>query len=192
VRPVGRGCLLLHGTWSHLWCIQRSVYAHSLICISYRAYEIDYCLLFLSFHATILILQQSSLLCQLVLSQLSPAFHEKREAMIKTSLPSKQMCMALYPWSAVWAHGERTFHLLNFDYSGDLMQATFNHQIYYFYFLRIASPLILWYLVIFWSWWYKSNTMPILMHQMCISSNYVSSVVLWPKKLEIRRQLWKL
>jgi hypothetical protein len=30
------GCLLLHGTWSHLWYIQRSVYAHSLICISYR------------------------------------------------------------------------------------------------------------------------------------------------------------
>jgi hypothetical protein len=29
--------------WSHLWYIQRSVYAHSLICISYRTYEIDYC-----------------------------------------------------------------------------------------------------------------------------------------------------
>jgi hypothetical protein len=35
VRPVGRGCLLLHGTWSHLWYIRRSLYAHSLICISF-------------------------------------------------------------------------------------------------------------------------------------------------------------
>jgi hypothetical protein len=49
VRPVGRGCLLLHETWSHSWYIQRSVYAHSLICIFYRTYEIDYCSLFLSF-----------------------------------------------------------------------------------------------------------------------------------------------
>jgi hypothetical protein len=48
--PVNRGCSLLHGTWSHLWHIERSVYAHSLICISYRTYEIDYCSLFLSFH----------------------------------------------------------------------------------------------------------------------------------------------
>jgi hypothetical protein len=48
-RSAGR-CLLLHGTWSHLWYIQRSVYVHSLICISYRIYEIDYCSLFLSFH----------------------------------------------------------------------------------------------------------------------------------------------
>jgi hypothetical protein len=51
VWPVGRGCLLLHGTWSHLWYIQRSVYAHSLICISYRTNEIDYWSLFLSFHS---------------------------------------------------------------------------------------------------------------------------------------------
>jgi hypothetical protein len=36
VWPVNRGCLLLLGTWSHLWYIQRSVYAHSLICMSYR------------------------------------------------------------------------------------------------------------------------------------------------------------
>jgi hypothetical protein len=35
---------------SHLWYIQRTVYAHSLICISYRTYEIDYCSLLLSFH----------------------------------------------------------------------------------------------------------------------------------------------
>jgi hypothetical protein len=42
VWSVNRGCLLLHGTWSHLWYIQRSVYAHSLICISYKTYEIDY------------------------------------------------------------------------------------------------------------------------------------------------------
>jgi hypothetical protein len=50
MRQVGRGCLLLHGTWSHLRYIQRSVYANSLICISYRTYEIYYCLLFLSFY----------------------------------------------------------------------------------------------------------------------------------------------
>jgi hypothetical protein len=49
VWPVSRGCLLLHGTWSHLWCIQRSVYAHFMNCISYRTYEIDYCSLLLSF-----------------------------------------------------------------------------------------------------------------------------------------------
>jgi hypothetical protein len=47
---IYRGCLLLHGTWSHLWYIQRSLYAHSLICTSYRTYEIEYCSLFLSFH----------------------------------------------------------------------------------------------------------------------------------------------
>jgi hypothetical protein len=44
--PVNRGCLFLHGSWSHLWYIQRSVYAHSLICISDGTYEIDYCSLF--------------------------------------------------------------------------------------------------------------------------------------------------
>jgi hypothetical protein len=33
----------------------------------------------------------------------------------------------------------------------------------------------------------KTNTIPILMHQMRISTNQVSSVVLWPKKLEIRK-----
>jgi hypothetical protein len=32
---------------------------------------------------------------------------------------------------------------------------------------------------------YKSNMIPIFMHQMCISTNEVSSVVLRPKKLEI-------
>jgi hypothetical protein len=42
-----KGCLLLHGTWSHLWYIQRSVCTHSLICISFRTYEIDYCSLFI-------------------------------------------------------------------------------------------------------------------------------------------------
>jgi hypothetical protein len=46
VRPVSRGCLLLHGTWSHFWYIQRSVYAHSLICISYKTYKVDYWSLF--------------------------------------------------------------------------------------------------------------------------------------------------
>jgi hypothetical protein len=50
VWSIDRGCLLLHGIWSHLWYIQRSVYACSLICISYRTYEIEYCSLFLSFH----------------------------------------------------------------------------------------------------------------------------------------------
>jgi hypothetical protein len=50
VCPVNRGCLLLLGTWSHLWYIQRSVYAHSLICIYYKTYEIEYWSLFLSFH----------------------------------------------------------------------------------------------------------------------------------------------
>jgi hypothetical protein len=34
---------------------------------------------------------------------------------------------------------------------------------------------------------YKTNTIPILMHQMRISTNQVSSVVLRPKKLEIRK-----
>jgi hypothetical protein len=34
---------------------------------------------------------------------------------------------------------------------------------------------------------YKTNTIPILMHQMRISTNQVSSVVLMPKKLEIRK-----
>jgi hypothetical protein len=42
VWSIDRGCLLLHGTWSHLWYIQRSVYAHSLICISYWTYVISY------------------------------------------------------------------------------------------------------------------------------------------------------
>jgi hypothetical protein len=40
VWSINRGCLLLHGTWSHAWYIQRSVYAHSLICFSYRTYGI--------------------------------------------------------------------------------------------------------------------------------------------------------
>jgi hypothetical protein len=52
VWSIDRGCLLLHGTWSHLWHIQRSVYAHSLICISYWTYEIEYCSLFLTFHVS--------------------------------------------------------------------------------------------------------------------------------------------
>jgi hypothetical protein len=34
VWSIVRGCLLLHCTWSNLWYIQRSVYAHSLICKS--------------------------------------------------------------------------------------------------------------------------------------------------------------
>jgi hypothetical protein len=34
VWPINRGCLLLHGTWYHLWYIQRPVHVHSLICIS--------------------------------------------------------------------------------------------------------------------------------------------------------------
>jgi hypothetical protein len=37
-------------TPSQLWYIQRSVYAHSLICISYRTYEIECSSLFMSFH----------------------------------------------------------------------------------------------------------------------------------------------
>jgi hypothetical protein len=54
VWSIYRGCLLLHGTWSHIWYIQRSVYAHCLICISFRTYEIEYCSLFLSFHWSVL------------------------------------------------------------------------------------------------------------------------------------------
>jgi hypothetical protein len=50
VWSIDRGCSLLHGTWFHLWYIQRSVCAHSLICTSYWIYEIEYCSLFLSFH----------------------------------------------------------------------------------------------------------------------------------------------
>jgi hypothetical protein len=34
---------------------------------------------------------------------------------------------------------------------------------------------------------YKTNMIPILMHQMRISTNQVSSVVLRPRKLEIRK-----
>jgi hypothetical protein len=55
VWSIDRGCLHLHGTWSHLWYIQRSVYAHSLICISYWTYDIEYCSLFLSFHVDVTI-----------------------------------------------------------------------------------------------------------------------------------------
>jgi hypothetical protein len=33
VWPVDRGCLLLLGTWSHLWCFQGSVEAWYLLCI---------------------------------------------------------------------------------------------------------------------------------------------------------------
>jgi hypothetical protein len=50
VWSIDRGYLLLHGTCSHLWYIQRSVYVHSLIGISFWTYEIEYCSLFLSFH----------------------------------------------------------------------------------------------------------------------------------------------
>jgi hypothetical protein len=53
VWSIYRGCLLLHGTWSHPWYIRRSVYAYSLICISFWIYEIEYCSLFLSFHRRI-------------------------------------------------------------------------------------------------------------------------------------------
>jgi hypothetical protein len=56
VWSIDRGCLLIHGTWSHLWYIQRSVCACSPICISYRTYYIEYCSLFLSFHIINLIL----------------------------------------------------------------------------------------------------------------------------------------
>jgi hypothetical protein len=55
VWSIDRGCLLLHGTWSHLWYIQRSVYAHPLICFSYWTCEIEYCSLFLSFHCTVIL-----------------------------------------------------------------------------------------------------------------------------------------
>jgi hypothetical protein len=41
-------CMLISAIATSI--IQRSVYAHSLICISYWTYEIDYCSLFLSFH----------------------------------------------------------------------------------------------------------------------------------------------
>jgi hypothetical protein len=37
----------------------------------------------------------------------------------------------------------------------------------------------------------KTNTIPILMHQMCILTTQVSSVMLRSKKLEIRKQMWK-
>jgi hypothetical protein len=39
---------------------------------------------------------------------------------------------------------------------------------------------------------WKANTIPILMHQMCISTTQVSSVVLGPKRLDIRKIMWKL
>jgi hypothetical protein len=55
VWSIDRGCLPLHDIWSHLWYIQRSVYAHSLNCISYRTCEIEYCSLFLSFHVCSLV-----------------------------------------------------------------------------------------------------------------------------------------
>jgi hypothetical protein len=38
----------------------------------------------------------------------------------------------------------------------------------------------------------KTIMIPILMHQMQISSNQVSLVVLGPKKLETEKKLWKL
>jgi hypothetical protein len=38
----------------------------------------------------------------------------------------------------------------------------------------------------------KTNTLPILMHQMRISTTQVSSVMLRLKKLEIRNKMWKL
>jgi hypothetical protein len=47
---VGMGFLHLLGIWSHLWYIQRSAYAHSQICISYRTYKVDCSSLFMSFH----------------------------------------------------------------------------------------------------------------------------------------------
>jgi hypothetical protein len=52
VWSINRGLLLLNSTWSHFWYIQRSVSAHSLICISYWTHEIDNCSLFLSFHSS--------------------------------------------------------------------------------------------------------------------------------------------
>jgi hypothetical protein len=39
VWSIDRGCLLLHGTWSHFWYIERFRVSHSLICISYWTYE---------------------------------------------------------------------------------------------------------------------------------------------------------
>jgi hypothetical protein len=38
-------------------------------------------------------------------------------------------------------------------------------------------------------WKCKTSTVPILMHRMCISTNYVSSVMLRPKNLEIRNNV---
>jgi hypothetical protein len=38
----------------------------------------------------------------------------------------------------------------------------------------------------------KTNTIPILVHQMRISTNQVSSVMLRSKNLEIRKKMWKL
>jgi hypothetical protein len=47
VWPVDRGCLLLVGTWSHLWQVRGSVLAHLFIyltCNSYLCFETDYSL----------------------------------------------------------------------------------------------------------------------------------------------------
>jgi hypothetical protein len=49
VWSINTGCLLLHDTWSYLWYFHKSVYVHSLICFSYRTYEIEYCSLLLWF-----------------------------------------------------------------------------------------------------------------------------------------------
>jgi hypothetical protein len=38
------------------------------------------------------------------------------------------------------------------------------------------------------TWLCKSNTISILMHQMCIMTDQVSSMVLWSKKLEIQEK----
>jgi hypothetical protein len=46
---VSRGCLLLHGTWSHLWLFRGPCLPYSQICISYKICEIDDCSLFMSF-----------------------------------------------------------------------------------------------------------------------------------------------
>jgi hypothetical protein len=50
VWPINRKSIPLLDTWSHLWYIQRSVFANSQICISYMIQEIDNWLLYQSFH----------------------------------------------------------------------------------------------------------------------------------------------
>jgi hypothetical protein len=69
--PVNKGCLFLLGTWSYIWYIQMSVlFAHFLICTSYRTHEIDDCSLFLPYF-----LSYDAEVCQILFLYLVMEFH---------------------------------------------------------------------------------------------------------------------